>query len=307
MQKLTIAEFIAKAIIKHGRRYDYSKVKYVNNRTKVKIICPKHGVFEQTPRNHLSGRGCVVCAGLQRQTTEQFIEKAIIKHGRRYDYSKVKYVNNHTKVKIICPKHGVFKQTPNRHLSGDGCAVCVGLQRQTTEQFIEKAVAKHNNKYDYSKVKYVNTRTKVKIICPKHGIFEQTPRNHLSGNGCPSCNYSKGEQYLAEWLTINNIQFIPQYTIKKCKHKRPLPFDFAICINNRLGLIEYQGDGHYGIIEYSNSYVKNFKRYIGVKKHDRIKKDFCIRHNIPLLIIPYMWTDNRINEELCNFIASLAP
>ena len=121
-------------------------------------------------------------------TTEQFIEKAKQIHGNKYDYSKVEYVNNHTKVCIICPEHGEFWQTPNSHLNGNGCSSCKGLKKLTTKEFIERAKQVHGNKYDYSKTIYVNKRTKVCIICPIHGEFYQTPHNHVyQKQGCPEC------------------------------------------------------------------------------------------------------------------------
>ena len=133
-------------------------------------------------------------------TTEQFIKKAKQIHGDKYDYSKVEYINNHTKVCIICPEHGEFWQTPNSHLNGNGCSSCKGLKKLTTKEFIERAKQVHGNKYDYSKTIYVNKRTKVCIICPEHGEFWQTPHNHVyQKQGCPECgkkyaiNYNKND------------------------------------------------------------------------------------------------------------------
>lgn len=121
-------------------------------------------------------------------TTEQFIKKAQQIHNNKYDYSKVEYVNNRTKVCIICPEHGEFWQTPNSHLNGNGCSSCKGLKKLTTKEFIERAKQVHGNKYDYSKTIYVNKRTKVCIICPIHGEFYQTPHNHVyQKQGCPEC------------------------------------------------------------------------------------------------------------------------
>lgn len=202
MKKLTNDEFIAKARIVHGNKYDYSKVNYINNSTKICIICPKHGEFWQTPSNHLSGRGCIFCkkewlGNHRRKNTNDFIEQAKMIHGNKYDYSKVNYINEKTKVCIICPKHGEFWQKPEVHLMGCGCQKCckTGV-KHTHETFIEKAKTTHGNKYDYSKVVYKNARTKVCIICNekdefgiKHGEFWQTPTSHLCGSGCPKCKH----------------------------------------------------------------------------------------------------------------------
>ena len=123
-------------------------------------------------------------------TTETFVERAKIVHNCRYDYSKVKYVNSHTKVCIICPEHGEFWQTPYNHLKGQGCFKCCGKEKLTTEEFIKRAIKVHGDKYDYSKVEYINIKTPVCIICPEHGEFWQKPIKHLIGENCPSCKSS---------------------------------------------------------------------------------------------------------------------
>ena len=192
--KKTKEEFIKEAKKIHGDKYDYSKVDYVNNKTKVCIICnePDHGEFWQTPSSHLKGRGCPKCKGdktRERLTSsrEEFIKKACKVHGDKYDYSKVDYVNNYTKVCIICPKHGEFWQIPNGHLARKGCPICGGTSALTKEEFIKKARKVHKYKYDYSKVEYVNIKTKVCIICSEHGEFWQQAYVHTQGVGCPQC------------------------------------------------------------------------------------------------------------------------
>lgn len=129
---------------------------------------------------------------MNHSTGEQFIKKAKRKHGNKYDYSKVEYIKAQTKVCIMCPKHGEFWQTPNAHLNGQGCPECAiektGIsKRKTTEEFIEQVKKVHGNKYDYSKVEYINGRVKVCIICPEHGEFYQAPQKHLAGQNCPKC------------------------------------------------------------------------------------------------------------------------
>ena len=192
MKKLTCKDFINKANLIHNNKYDYSKVEYVNNSTKVCIICPEHGEFWQTPRNHLIGQGCPLCNGTFKLTNQEFIEKANLIHNNKYDYSKVKYVNNNTKVCIICPKHGEFWQTPHHHLNGHGCSKCRNenngdRRRHNTEDFIRKSKSIHGEKYNYDKVNYVNSYSKVCIICPEHGEFWQSPYVHIQGHECPEC------------------------------------------------------------------------------------------------------------------------
>lgn len=204
MKKLTKEEFIEKARKVHGDKYDYSKVEYRKNNEKVCIICPKHGEFWQTPAMHMKGCGCVECyneirGNASRLQKDYFIKRSKEIHNNKYDYSKVEYVNNHTKVCIICPIHGGFWQTPGNHLVGQGCRKCsdkngATLRAKDNNTFIDEANKIHGNKYDYSKVKYTNNKTKVCIICHEkdengreHGEFWQTPSAHLNGNSCPKC------------------------------------------------------------------------------------------------------------------------
>ena len=123
-KRKTTEEFIAKAEQIHGVRYTYSKVNYIDAKTKVIIICPIHGDFEQTPNNHLSGKGCAICSNNINSTTEEFTVKAQIVHNNKYDYSLVQYTSSKIKVTIVCPTHGAFEQKPYTHLYGNGCPGC---------------------------------------------------------------------------------------------------------------------------------------------------------------------------------------
>lgn len=120
-------------------------------------------------------------------TTAEFVKKAIEVHGDKYDYSKVEYMGTHKNVCIICPMHGNFLQTPANHLNGRGCPKCGGNGKLTASEFIKRAREVHSDKYNYSKVEYVNSKKEVCIICPKHGKFLQRPSDHLNGRGCPKC------------------------------------------------------------------------------------------------------------------------
>ena len=175
----------------HGATYDYSKVEYVHGKTKVTIICPKHGhgEFEQLPPNHKNCHGCPKCVG-QGLTTEEVIKQFREVHGDKYDYSKVNYTGDKTKVTIICEEHGhgEFEQIPNSHKRGYGCPKCGSYAKLTTEYVIEQFREVHGDKYDYSKVNYTGDKTNVTIICPKHGEFEQSPSSHKQVQGCPKCH-----------------------------------------------------------------------------------------------------------------------
>ena len=147
--------FIEKARQIHNDKYDYSKVNYVNSRTKVCIICPTHGEFWQTPHNHLKGYGCAECgkekSHLPKITTEDFISKSKERHGNKYDYSKAYYKTWDAKVCIICPEHGEFWQIPSNHINGSGCPKCANEKRKNallkdTKLFVDVATLVHDGK-----------------------------------------------------------------------------------------------------------------------------------------------------------------
>lgn len=211
-----LEKFIEKARKTHGDKYDYSKVEYKDSLTKVCIICPEHGEFWQTPAAHVRGNECPQCANykrgrIARWDKNQFILKAQEIHGDKYDYSKVEYVDTNTPVCIICPIHGEFWQTPERHFYY-GCRKCgvessANTRRDTKESFIEKARKVHHDSYDYSEIEYVNSQTPIKIRCPLHGYFYQTPNHHLNGRKCPICQESELEHTIRLFLESKNILF----------------------------------------------------------------------------------------------------
>ena len=198
--KYTTEDIVKMARKVHGDKYEYGE--YLGYNTNMRIICPKHGEFWQTPHSHLFGCGCQKCYDERRGeahklTTDKFIEKARKKYGDMFDYSKVNYVDSKTKVIIKCNKCGhVFEQRPAKHLHQNGCPECAKLkksldQRSNVNDFIEKARKVHGNKYDYSKFVYVNNKTKGIVMCPIHGEFEITPNGHLRGNGCNLCGHDE--------------------------------------------------------------------------------------------------------------------
>lgn len=210
-KKVTTQEWIQRAMLVHGDKYDYSLVEYKNAHAKVKIICDKGHLFEQAPYSHLSGIRCTYCrySNVSDSLTlkqEQVISKFIEKHGYKYCYSLVDYVNARTKVKIVCPTHDVFEQTPSAHKRGAGCPKCSNNVKLSLDEFIQKAISKHGNVYDYSLVKYNGNNVKIDIICKIHNIFSQTPCAHLNGQGCPKCGY--------ESVSLKNGLTSPGWNVK---------------------------------------------------------------------------------------------
>ena len=286
----TTEDFIKRARDIHGDRYDYSKVKYINTKTKVCIICPEHGEFFVTPRDHIySHAGCPKCSGCYRSTTEEFIEKAEKLYGKKYDYSKVEYINSKTKVCIICHEkdifgneHGEFWQRPNDHLRGYECPKCKKNHTPTTEEWVKIAKLIHGDRYDYSKVEYKDAHTKVCIICPIHGEFWQTPNNHLNGTNCPECNSdnkSKMEENIDLLLNEYNIKHERQKTFNWLKHKRNLFLDFYIPYKKVA--IEVQGEQHFVPTSRFGG-----EEYLKIQQErDQVKKKLCEEHGIKLFYI----------------------
>ena len=151
-----------------------------------------------------------------------FINKANEIWDNKYDYSKIQYVDRKTPVCIICPEHGEFWITPNQHVGGHGCTKCAKNGKKTTEGFINESCKIHGNKYDYSKVEYINSQTKVCIICPKHGEFWQLPNAHKRGQGCPKC-HKKNETKKAE----NNNQVGLKKFIEKARKIHGDKYDYS--------------------------------------------------------------------------------
>jgi len=130
---------------------------------------------------------------MKKLSNDEFIIKSKKVHGNKYDYSIVDYVNGTSPITIICPIHGEFIKNGSHHLRGQGCPKCAtnktsNKQRKTKGDFVKESKLIHGDKYDYSKVKYVNYNTKVTITCQTHGDFNQTPGGHLSGRGCKYCS-----------------------------------------------------------------------------------------------------------------------
>lgn len=209
-KRTTTEEFITKACGLYGNRFDYSKTIYTTLKNKIEIICKEHGSFMIYPHNHLTGNGgCRECSRNKPITTIEYIQRAIAVHGNLYDYSKTQYISARNKVTIICPKHGEFQVVANEHIRKDkntNCKKCVhDSKRLTNEEFISKSIEKHGNMYDYSLVDYQYSDQKVKIICPKHGLFHQIPASHISGRGCAKCigKISKAE---IAWLNSMHVK-----------------------------------------------------------------------------------------------------
>ena len=283
-KKLTTEEFIAKAKTKHGDKYDYSKVNYVNSKTKVQINCDVHGIFEQMPNNHYKGQGCPKCgkvklSNFHRFDKNKFIEKAKKIHGDKYDYSQVEYKNNSTKVKIKCNScKNIFQKIPSDHWNGQGCKICdkknkaALIANKNKISFIKRANKKHNDKFDYSEVIYKNCDTNVTIICKEHGKFKQTPYNHLkSKNGCPECGGTGGlnvESFIKKAKKIHGNKYDYSKVIyKTCRDKViivcPEHGEFKQQVSSHIN--DKSGCPKCGILKRTNKFIEKAKKIHGNK------------------------------------------
>ena len=292
------SDFIKRARNKHGNKYEYSLVAYTDAHVKVIITCKLHGSFSQSPHHHLEGHGCLTCAGNQKKTLAQFIKQAIEVHGDKYIYNDVIYVNYATHISIKCKLHGFFSQAPSTHLKGCGCPKCgdlrtADLQRFTLNEFITRAKKTHGDTYEYGSVIYEHSLRKVNITCKIHGIFSQTPSNHLLGRGCPICKESVSEKKITEYIKKKGYANNSQKKFKECCNKRELPFDNAILIPGNLDiLIEFDGVQHFESVKFFGGESKFKTR----KKCDILKNKFCLENNKVLLRIAY--TDINFIETL---------
>lgn len=282
---------------KHGYKYDYSLVDYRNMKTKVKIICTKHGIFWQSPYLHLRGSGCPICSGKYKKSTDEFIEDAISIHGNKYDYSSAEYKNNKTKLKIICPKHGEFYQKPCDHINKKtNCPKCTLRYKKTNDDFIRDATKIHGNKYDYSNVEFTGSHDKVKIGCPTHGYFLMSYNSHVTKlYGCPICQETSGESYVRNFLNAHGIDFEAQKEFENCKNIKKLKFDFYL--PEYRSVIEYDGRHHFIPIFGGEDGLRL------IKHRDQIKNEYCLDNNIQIFRIKY---SDDIQKSLENIIHKLS-
>lgn len=189
--------FSKKGVEIYGDKYDYSKCGYKNWDSLEIIICPKHGEFQKSYKEHIvRKKGCKLCEGVV-DDTKSFIHRARSIHGDKYSYLKSDYTGTHNNVIITCAKHGDFEMRPSNHLSNkQGCVKCRNEKfrvdyRRDGELFFIECKKVHKDFYDYSKSIYLNNKTDIEIGCPIHGFFWQEPNGHRMGRGCPKCGIIK--------------------------------------------------------------------------------------------------------------------
>lgn len=201
----TIADFINKATVVHGNKYNYDNVKYVNSRTKIDIICNKCTVILQhTPSQHLRSKYCMNCFYIDSKNT--FIKRSIELYGDKFDYSLINKVSGtNTKVTLICKTCGTqFEQFVSNHIQGThGCKKCwVQHKRMKPDEYIKRCKEVHGDAFDYSLVKFVNTLENIKILCKKcDTVFEQNAGAHLyHKHKCLKCTHNNQRKDLDKFI-----------------------------------------------------------------------------------------------------------
>lgn len=292
-KRKTTEEFINECVDKYGDKYDYSKVEYKNANSYICVINKETGKEKWIEATTFLSKG--LCDTVERLNTENFIERAKKVHGNKYDYSITKYEHAKRKIKYICPEHGVIEQLPSNHLRY-GCKKCSinkikSIRAKTTEDFIKEAIKVHGERYDYSKVNYVNYKTKICIICNEHGEFWQSPSKHLAGHGCHKCKNSKLENEIESYLSEHSINYEEQYSPQFLKNGRGQQrLDFYLPDYNLA--IECQGIQHFIASSYGPlSCIEDNQR------RDRIKAEKCKNEGIPILY--YTPKENIKYMDLC--------
>lgn len=293
MKKLDRYEFIWKAIQVHGYKDDLREVDYQGALKKVKILCSIHGEYKISPAHYLSGSRCKRCFFEFKPynkliTQEEFIQRVKNIWGDRYDTSLIIYKGMHSKITVICKRHGIFTIKACDFLNGHGCSKCFnerrGYNKITFEEFLKRAQDIHkfpNGEplYDYSEVNYIDYNTEVCIICKKCGKkFWQKPNLHIGYKyGCKYCNKSKLENTIETFLIQNNLNFIEQKQFDWLKNEQNQSLDFYLPDLNIA--IECQGIQHFKSVEhFGGEEALKYTMFM-----DKNKNELCKEHNIPIL------------------------
>ena len=286
----------------------------INNTSRIKYICPRHGEQETTVTGLLQHKQCKKCASeIRKEKTKNRWEKSLKdrqdkmysqclevcnKLGYKLLSSKGDIKNCKTYVQYECPRHGVHSIRINNLLSGKKCPECRIEKAKDTFSFTPDEV--------YNKVKslggdllnkddYINQDEKnLKILCPNcHETIFTTSFKHFrqhGGQSCPICRSkeSVGERRIRQWLECNNIEYVQEKWFPDCRDVHPLPFDFYLPNNNTI--IEFDGKQHFDETHFFQYNLKNNSSdslHSYIKRHDEIKNNYCISKNISLIRIPY--------------------
>ena len=289
-RKLTTEEIIYRCS-KIFPNYDYSSLVYIPKK-KFKIICPEHGEFEKSLETMVYRKeGCPKCNGFL--SSDLILEKINLTKYTLIDDENLKMHNTYI---FNCPEHKEFIQTPYKLLK-NGCPKCKGYNK-TIDEIINELNKIHFDRYEYIINSFSSKSTfksKIKIICPEHGEFENILQNHYhKKSGCPKCKMSKGETFLMNILKEFDIKHVTQKSFQECRNKNKLPFDFYLPDYNTC--IEYDGKQHFEEVEFFGGQSALLK----TQENDLIKTNYCIENNIKLIRIKYNQSEKDIRNIIWN-------
>jgi hypothetical protein len=266
-------KFIKKSIELWGYKYDYSRVNYVDYKTKV-IIGYKGVWYEQTPSKHLQGKR-IECQQLK-ITNDEFINMSKKIWKDRYDYSECEYIGANDKIRLYDKLNDRWiEQSAKSHING------YEVTKLTSDEYVDKCLIIHDYMYEYDMLNYENLNSKILINCKKHGKFELKASTHIYGAGCNKCDDYKFKKEIRKILNNNNITFIENYKFPNCRNKYQLPFDFYIPFTRTV--IEFYGIQHYEPVKYFGG----VDSYNILKINDKIKESYCEENYINLIIVRY--------------------
>lgn len=285
--RLTEHEIIERFRQTHGDRYDYSNLNYTISSEKLTITCKIHGDFKQKLIDHQKGDGCPKCGKRHRWSTDEFIANSQAVHADKYTYENTQYTGALNKITITCKIHGDFTTQPARHVLGkNGCPKCSVVAHLTQEDFLQRATERFGQRYDYSLVEFVNVATPVKIICAKHGIFEQPPTYHLNNAiGCGQCSYNVSTKE-TQWLDTFDMSINAKRNIRIDLDGRKRSVDAFDPESNTV--YEFWGDwwhGHPDFFDSNEVHPKTKTTYGELYEQTLEKRQAIVRHGYTLVEI----------------------
>lgn len=282
------SSFLQTATDVHKGKYSYGRLSEKDERGRVKIVCPLHGVFWQLRQAHLRGSGCKQCSAKARTTTvEDFIARSETVHGKaRFDYSQVKqFARTSEQVAIICQQHGIFRQAARDHMRGVGCPQCaIDRSRKSFSGFLAEARVTHGELYDYVEESWGVEEGFVLVVCSEHGEFRQRQWNHVSGDGCPRCGgiISRVEKRFGEALATR----LPLLTVDyNCRSAIP-PYEIDVYFPElKLGF-EFNGVYWHSKMDWARDLTEETQL-----SKETLKSALCRQAGISLL---HVWEDDWI-------------
>ena len=273
-----------------SNNFEYIDTIRENGKITIAFLCNNHRELgeQHMPKTNMERdiKGCKYCAG--KELPEWYVLKKA-KEVNPYIDLLEPYKNLTTRMNCFCTKHNCnTRKTMQEILKGQGCYHC-GIEKLSELSYLsldefQKRVNEKNKNVIVLEYNGMNQDAKFKCKLCGHEWYSNANSMTTNGKQCPKCmNYYNGERKISIFLDSLGIEYEEQFRFKKCRDKRPLPFDFYLYNYNVC--IEYDGVQHF---KQRNGWTKLEK----IKKHDMIKNDFCKRNNIDLIRIPYWEFDD---------------